>query len=396
MRDASRRATPAGLFDPQSVVSVEPLTFARSTRGSQDEHLLGATLGITPPHGVSSEELERLLNCHAVRSQLGRVGEPSFPDDPYWLAGHVVHISVRFDQGATLVNLEAKDVEGAHEVLARATALAAQGRAIEERTRFNTFHAQRLERLRAPDGWLTLVGLVWLQEGDNRVGSSEPVRLPAGWPARLGAFTRRLDRVSFTPSPGVAVQLDGKPFGGGDIAVEAEGESEPLLIGGLRLSVIRRGERFGLRLRDPASPVRTSFRDIPTYPPNAAWRLTARFEPGPPGHTLDVQNVLGQVMPTPSPGTAVFEVGGRTYRLSPVTDNPQHLFFVFGDATNRDATYGAGRFLTTGLPRNGQVVLDFNQAVESPLRLHGLRDLSHSPQGEPAALPGRGRGIEDG
>ena len=357
---------PEGLFDSRSVISVEPLMFARSTRGSQDEHLLGATLGITPPHGVSSEELERLLNCHAARSLLSRQGEPVFPDDPYWLAGHVVHISVRFDQGATLVDLEAKDVEGAHEILARAMALAAQGRQIDEAASLSAFHAARLERLRAPDGWLTLVGLVWLQEGDNRVGSAEPVRLPAGWPARLGVFTRHGDRVSFTPASGVAIQHDGKAFVGGDSAVDAEGESEPLLIGVLRLSVIRRGDRFGLRLRDPASPVRTNLRDIPTYPPNAAWRLTARFEPSPPGHTLDVQNVLGQVMPTPSPGTAVFEVRGQTYRLSPVTDDPQHLFFVFGDLTNRDTTYGAGRFLTTELPQNGQVLLDFNQAVNPP------------------------------
>ena len=30
----------------------------------------------------------------------------------------------------------------------------------------------RLQRLTAPDGWLSLIGLEWLQEGDNRVGSA--------------------------------------------------------------------------------------------------------------------------------------------------------------------------------------------------------------------------------
>ncbi len=146
----------------------------------------------------------------------------------------------------------------------------------------------------------------------------------------------------------------------------AEGESDPLLIGARRLTVIRRGDRLGLRLRDPASPVRANLRDIPTYPPSAAWRLTACFEPGPPGRTLDIQNVLGQVQATPSPGTAVFEIAGQTYRLSPVMDDPEHLFFVFGDLTNADSTYGAGRFLTTELPHDGRVTMDFNQATNPP------------------------------
>ena len=342
---------PEGLFDPRSVISAEPLTFARSTRGSQDQHLLGATLGVLPPPGVSSEELERLLNCHAARAQLAREGEPVFADDPYWLAGHVVHISVHFDRGATRVEIEARDVEGAKEILRRAIALAQQGRQLEEVASFNAFHARRLERLRAPDGWLTLVGLVWLQEGDNRVGLTEPVRLPEGWPAHLGTFTRHGDRVSFA---------------GKLIPLAPEGESDPLLFGPLRLTVIRRGDRVGLRLRDPGSPVRANLHDIPAFPPTTAWRLTARFEPAPAGRTLDIQNVLGQVQATPSPGTAVFDVGARTYRLTAVIDDPGHLFFVFGDLTNRDSTYGAGRFLTTELPQNGQVVLDFNQAINPP------------------------------
>jgi hypothetical protein len=277
-----------------------------------------------------------------------------------------VHISVHLDQGATTVDVEAKDVAGAQEILQRGRAIVQEGQQLEGIANFNAFHTQRLEKLRAPDGWLTLVGLLWLHEGENRVGASEQLRLPEGWPPRLGVFTRRGDRISFAAATDVPITLDGKSFAGGEIAVTAEGESDPLLIGARRLNVIRRGDRFGLRLRDPASPVRANFRDIPTYPPNAAWRLTARFERGPPGRTLDIQNVLGQVQAMASPGTAVFELAGQTYRLSPVMEDPQHLFFVFGDLTNADATYGAGRFLTTDLPRNGRVVLDFNQAINPP------------------------------
>jgi uncharacterized protein (DUF1684 family) len=236
----------------------------------------------------------------------------------------------------------------------------------DETASFRAFHAARLEKLRAPDGWLTLVGLLWLEQGGNRVGSDEPVRLPAGWPAHLGTFTRRGSEVSFAPAADADVEWAGKPFGGGSIAVSAEEESEPLRVGERLLTVIRRGDRVGLRLRDPGSPVRASLRDIPAYPPRAVWRVTARFEAAPAGHTVMVTNVLGMAQSMASPGTAVFEIDGRTYRLSPVLDDPRHLFFVFGDLTNADATDGAGRFLTTDLPRDGRVVLDFNQAINPP------------------------------
>ncbi len=116
---------PDGLFSPQSVSSVAALYFVRSDRGNQGSHLIGATLGLLPPPNTSSEELARLLNCHAVRTELGRADEPVIPNDPYSLPGHVVHVAVDFDQGATSVKVDALDHDGALELFRKATAFAA-------------------------------------------------------------------------------------------------------------------------------------------------------------------------------------------------------------------------------------------------------------------------------
>jgi hypothetical protein len=116
---------PDGLFSPQSVTSVAALYFVRSDHGSQGSHLIGATLGLLPPANTSSQELERLLNCHAVRTELNREGEPVIPNDPFSLPGHVVHVAVDFDQGATRVKVDAADHDGALELFRRATAFAA-------------------------------------------------------------------------------------------------------------------------------------------------------------------------------------------------------------------------------------------------------------------------------
>ena len=70
----------------------------------------------------------------------------------------------------------------------------------------------------------------------------------------------------------------------------------------------------------------------------------------------------------PSPGRAVFTVGGKEVGLDAVLEEPdaKELFFIFSDGTSGKGTYGAGRFLYTDLPAGGRVVLDFNKAYSPP------------------------------
>lgn len=230
------------------------------------------------------------------------------------------------------------------------------------------WHAKRISRLKAEDSWLSLVGLYWLKEGDSRFGSApdNDVVFPASAPAKAGTFTRKGDSVSLTPAPGVALTLDGKPFTGGAVRSDAQGSPDTLALGTMRFFIIRRGERMGIRLKDPEAPTRKNFHGIPTYAPNTAWRLEARFEPATTQTKIAVPNVLGEVEEMVSPGTAVFTVGGQEYRLAPVDDGSGQLFFIFGDQTNRDETYGAGRFVYTDMPKDGKVVLDFNRSYNPP------------------------------
>ncbi|WAM24324.1 DUF1684 domain-containing protein [Myxococcus sp. NMCA1] len=68
----------------------------------------------------------------------------------------------------------------------------------------------------------------------------------------------------------------------------------------------------------------------------------------------------------PSPGVAVFRLGGREHRLAAMQEaGTDALFFLFTDETNRDETYGAGRELEAEAPVGDKVVRDFNRA-DSP------------------------------
>jgi uncharacterized protein (DUF1684 family) len=231
------------------------------------------------------------------------------------------------------------------------------------------WHAQREKRLSAEDGWLTLVALLWLKEGDNVAGSGNgaTVVFPAKAPARLGTFHRAGNAVSFQPDPGVQVTRDGKPFLGGPLKSDVEASTDVLEANGLRFFLILRGERVGLRVKDPEASKRRDFHGIPSYPADARWRIEARWEPAPKGTSIAVPNILGTVDQMPAPGTAVFHVDGQEFRLTPVLEEGNaNLFFVFADATNRTETYGAGRFLYAEPPKDGRVVLDFNRAYNPP------------------------------
>jgi uncharacterized protein (DUF1684 family) len=231
------------------------------------------------------------------------------------------------------------------------------------------WHLQREKRLASEDGWLTLVALLWLKEGDNVAGSGPgaSVVFPAKAPARLGTFRRSGNAVSFQPEPGVLVTKAGAPFVGGPLKSDADAETDVLEAGGLRFFVVVRGERVGLRVKDPDAPKRRDFHGIPTYPADPRWRIEARWEPAAQGTSIAVPNILGSVDQMPAPGTAVFSVDGQEFRLTPVLEEGSpNLFFVFADVTNRTETYGAGRFLYAEPSKDGRVVLDFNRAYNPP------------------------------
>lgn len=232
---------------------------------------------------------------------------------------------------------------------------------------------RRDARLRSPDGWLTLIGLDWLKEGDNAVGSAPDavVRLPEDRaPAKAGRLTLAGGQVTLTAERGVALTVDGKPLAGPTALRSDEHAAEPSVValGSVSFFVISRNGRLAVRVKDSESPTRLGFKGVESFPADPSWRVIAKFEPYPEGKTLQVPTILGTVDTMKEPGAVVFEHGGQTYRLDTVLEEGEtDLFLVFGDLTNRHETYGGGRFLYAKPPGpDGTVMLDFNRAYNPP------------------------------
>lgn len=236
------------------------------------------------------------------------------------------------------------------------------------RTGVERWRAEREAGLRAEDGWLSVVGLTWLRPGANLAGraAGAAIALPPSAPERLGVFHLEGTQVRFEPLD-PAVRVNGRPAGARVIRSDVEPPPDIIRDGTLALLLLRRGDRIGVRVKDSASERRRSFEGLRWYPVREAWRITARFVPHSPPRTIPITNVLGQLDQQASPGSAVFTVAGREYRLDALAERPTDpLFFIFRDETSGRTTYPAGRFLYADPPSGGRVVLDFNRAENPP------------------------------
>ncbi len=228
---------------------------------------------------------------------------------------------------------------------------------------------QRAERsLTSDEGWLTVTGLFWLKEGANRFGTdpSNEIVLPAGSaPAKAGVFEFAGGKIVLRAGAGVAATVNGKPASIRGLRPDNDGSPDVVGLGRLKMLVIRRGDRFGIRLKDADSRFRRQFTGRKWFPVKEAWRIEARWVPYDPPKEIPVLNVVGITEKQRCPGQAVFSAGGRTVRLEPLNEAGQ-LFFIFKDRTSGKETYPAGRFLYAAVPKDGKVALDFNRAYNPP------------------------------
>jgi len=232
------------------------------------------------------------------------------------------------------------------------------------------WHRQRIAELTRPDGWLTLVGLNWLQDGANAFGSDSgnAVVFPPKAPPFMGMFYLKNGHVTVKIRPEVTVYHQGQRVDSLALQPDVTGAPTVLSHGTLHWYIIKRGERYAARIKDSESPLRIRFKGIERFPVNLRWRIPARFDPYDPPKTIAVPTVLGTTVSQPCPGRLVFEWEGHTYTLDVIQENPADPFFIlFGDRTNSQETYGGGRFLDVDPPdHSGFTILDFNKAYNPP------------------------------
>ena len=165
------------------------------------------------------------------------------------------------------------------------------------------FRAEREKDIR--QDWLPLVGLYWLKDGDNAIGSNPKaeVPLPPSTPASVGSFTLTNGKVTFRPLGVVKLK-------NGQLAKAGEVKEEIYTTGTVEFFLIRRGERVGVRVKDSASPALKEFSHLQWFGVDASWRVVGKFKPWAQPHKLTYDTVIpGLREDYESPGLVTFLKG---------------------------------------------------------------------------------------
>jgi hypothetical protein len=232
------------------------------------------------------------------------------------------------------------------------------------------WQVKRLDNLKSENGWLNLVGLYWLKEGQNPFGSNEAnnIIFPEKAPEFIGTITLFKDNLSISINEDIKVFVNDSLITERDINTDFDDNTTIFKMGSLKWHIIKRGEKYGIRLRDLESPLIDQITEIPYFPINPVWRIQATFKKFDSPKKIAIPNVLGDTEYENCYGLLTFEIEGKEYSLMPLGDGETNgLFLIFADETSAEETYGAGRFLSVEKPdKNGKTFVDFNKATNPP------------------------------
>ena len=224
----------------------------------------------------------------------------------------------------------------------------------------------RLQRLRGPLSWLSLIGRHQLNAGANSVGTRDTndVRLPGDIPMEFGTIVIDSSGLAMYGADVRLLLEDGSEFIGGRIEI-----SDPPYIhyGALYWTFLERAGQYYFRVWDTLSPARGELNSIPVYPVNPDWKIDVTFSPADSGATIILDDIQGEKRPNEIIGYVSGEWRDTVFTLMALDGGEEELFMIIEDATTDIETYPGGRYMY--IPRAdslGKTVMDFNKAYTPP------------------------------
>ena len=233
---------------------------------------------------------------------------------------------------------------------------------------FEQWKIKRTAELTGEDGWLNLVGLIWMENHSpylEEVNASSLGFAEKSGSATLGKFYFGKDSVWFEPTELALQKKSNSPQSKRMLVYPIPYGSGGVYFKNWKWSIIQRGGKYALRLRDLNHPNLKNFTPTPTFTYNPAYRFAAKLEPK-FNQTIEIPNVLGQLITWKVVGVLQFEREGQKFELL-VLDELGKLFVIFSDGTSALQTYPTGRYLYVNPPdAKGMTILDFNFAYNPP------------------------------
>ncbi len=161
--------------------------------------------------------------------------------------------------------------------------------------------------------------------------------------------------------------MHGRVLSGTDsVAVPEDGAVTFAEFGDVAVEAIERRGRYGIRVRDPHSPVRKGFTGVPTFPVSADWVITARLDRYPTPKVVEIETAQqGLTRVESAIGELRFTAGGVEHSLVAFAAD-DGITVLFTDATSGSTTSAWRALWAEVAPGADTVRLDFNRAVNLP------------------------------
>jgi len=203
---------------------------------------------------------------------------------------------------------------------------------------------ERDKSMRSPTSWLTIGGLFWLDEGENTFGTDKTNKLvlPSGSaPSFCGKFILGEDIVTVIAAEGAGIKIKGEEIDEKILKSDNQGDPDVLELNDLRMWVIKRGERYGIRMRDPNAKAYKEYKGLNFFPPSEKFKIKGSFFPYDKEKTIEITTFAGTKAEMISPGSVFFILSGKEYRLEAFKADEKNtkLFIVFKDLTNGEETF---------------------------------------------------------
>ncbi len=217
-----------------------------------------------------------------------------------------------------------------------------------------------------PRNWLSLVGLFWLEEGNNTFGKDEKnkVTLSTLPLDHCGTLHLKDGKVSLVEAD-VHITLNGQPAEKRLLSADTDDQPDIIEAGSICMMVLRRGEHTLLRAWDREAQAVKDFKGLKYFTVDEHYRVSSRFIPYDPPKNITIHDAIGGQHEGAILGRVLFTLNGVDCSLE-VEDAEDEGLISFVDQTKKDATYPGGRYITLPKPIAEQGFLDFNLAANWP------------------------------
>ena len=246
-------------------------------------------------------------------------------------------------------------------------------------TEWNTWRDSRNSALATPFGWLSVVGLHWLDEASTWPEAPGTFAVEDGWVTvtlesgiKAGPAAATFDLMgradaseeSDVDAPEVQVRVTDNGF---SAKLPAGGSLNWFTVGSVLYELIDRGGRLGIRVRDSKSPLLGKFFEVPVFDPDPSFVFLGKFTRFDPFETHTIESAQEDLtLQATAAGVVSFETEAGEVRLLATGCPATGLQLDFHDSTNGRTT-SAWRTIDLGVPnQDGSLVIDFNRAVNYP------------------------------